>query len=141
MHTASREYVGRNVGLEKLTDDVEEYFQNSGYTTQRADQEKTHVVQAQKTGVVRDLAAADRAFTVIVGGEPDKLKVSIGVGKWLQNISVSVVEALLVTPFLLLLEIPVSLWSYEIEGKLWQFIDKQVELDSAGAATAPATPV
>jgi hypothetical protein len=74
-------------------------------------------------------------FTVIVAGEPDKLKVSIGIGKWLQNLGVSVMESLLVTPLLLFVEIPISLWSYEIEGKLWQFIDKQVELDSAAKTT------
>jgi hypothetical protein len=68
---------------------------------------------------------------VIVAGEPNNLKVSIGVGKWLQNLTVSVIETVLVTPLLFFVEVPISLWSYEIEGELWRFIDKQVELRSS----------
>ncbi len=130
MLAASREFVNKSVSVDKLADDVEEYFQNQGYTTQRADKENWHVIQAQKAGILRDLVAGDRAFTVLITQEANKVKVSVGVGKWLQNLTVSVVEALLVTPLLFFVEIPMSLWSYEIEGKLWQFIDKQVELRS-----------
>jgi hypothetical protein len=129
---ASREYVNKRVSLEKLTDDIEEYFQDQGYKTQRLDQEKGNVVQAQKAGVLRDLVAGDRAFTVVVAGQPDNLKISIGVGKWLQNLAVSIVEAALLTPLLFFVEIPLSLWSYEIEGEIWKFIDQQVKLRSAG---------
>ncbi len=130
MRAASRDYVGKNVSVEKLADDIEEYFQNEGYTTQEANTEKGHVIQAQKAGVLRDMVAGDRAFTVLISGEPNNVKVSIGVGKWFQNLTVSVVEALLLTPLVFFVEIPLSLWSYEIENKLWRFVDQQVELRS-----------
>ncbi len=131
MLASSREFVNKRMSVDKLADDLEEYFQNAGYTTQRADKGDSHLIQAQKAGILRDLIAGDRAFTVLISGDPNKVKVSIGVGKWLQNLTVSVLEALVLTPLVFFLEIPVSLWSYEIEVKLWQFIDKQVELRSS----------
>ena len=130
MLAASREFVNKNVSLDKLADDIEEHLELQGYKTQRADQDNSHIIQAQKSGVLRDLIAGDRAFTVLITGEPNKLKVSIGVGKWLQNLAVSFLEGLLLTPLVFFVEIPVQFWSYEIEGKLWEFIDKQVELRS-----------
>jgi hypothetical protein len=45
---SSREYVGKSVSIPNLTADIEEFFQNSGYKTQRADQEKGNVVQARR---------------------------------------------------------------------------------------------
>ncbi len=131
MLASSREYANKGVSAEKLADDVEEYFQNAGYKTQRADKEDNHVVQAQKLGVLRGLVAGERAFTVLVEGEPSKVKVSIGVGEWLQNLTMSVLEALIVSPLVFFVEIPVSLWSYEIEASIWKFIDKQVVLRSS----------
>ena len=128
MLASSREYSSKGVSADKVADDVEEYFQNEGYQTQRADKEGSHIIQGKKTGVLRDLVAGDRAFTVIIASGPDKLKVTIGVGKWLQNFSVSVLESLLLIPLVFFVEIPVSLWSYEIEGKMWKFIDGQVAL-------------
>jgi hypothetical protein len=127
---ASREYVNKNVDLGKLADDVEEYFELQGYTTQKADKENWHLIQAKKAGFLRDIAAADRAFTVLLTGEQNNFKVSIGVGKWLQNMAVSFLEGLLLTPLVFFVEIPVQFWSYEIEGRLWEFTDKQVELRS-----------
>ena len=128
MLASSREYSSKGVTADKLADDSEEFFENQGYKTQRADKDDSHVVQAQKGGVLRGLVAGDRAFTVLVLAEPGKVKVSIGVGQWLQNLTVSVLESLIVTPLVFFAEIPVSLWSYEIEGKIWKFVDSQVAL-------------
>ena len=81
MLASSREYSSKGISPGIVADDMEEYFQNQGYETQGTDKEGTHVVQAKKAGVLRDLVAGDRAFTVIIAPGPDKLKVSIGVGK------------------------------------------------------------
>ena len=95
--------------------------------------------QAQKAGFLRDLVAADRAFTGVIASEPNKLKVSIGVGKWLQNLTVSLLEAIVVTPLVVFVEMPVFLWSYEIENRLWRFIDSQVELRSSFGPASPTS--
>ena len=129
MRAASREYVDKNCNLQLLADSIEEYFTTQGYKTQAGKTDQQWVVQARKEGALRTLLAADRAFTVVVGGEPNRLKVSFGIGRWIQNISVAVLETLLLDFLpLLFVEIPISLWSYAIENSFWGFVEKEVEL-------------
>ena len=128
MHFASREYFGKNCNLELLADGIEEYFNNQGYKTQDAKDDKGWVIQARKEGLLRDLLAADRAFTMTVTGNSSDFKVSFGIGKWVQNLGMAAIEGLLLLPALLFLEVPLSLWSFETESKFWTFVEQQVEL-------------
>ena len=129
LRAASRDYLGKNCNLEHLADSIEENFVTQGYKTQSAHNNQGWVVQARKAGILRELVAADRSFTVVVTGEPNKFRVSFGIGKWIQNLSVAVLETVLFD-FLLILfvEIPVSLWSYAIENEFWSFVEKEVEM-------------
>lgn len=129
MRAASRDYVGKNCSLELLADSIEEHFSTEGYKTQNGKTDQRWMVQARKEGLLRELFAADRAFTIMVSGEPNKFSVSFGIGKWIQNISVAVFETLLLDFLpLLFVEIPISLWSYAIENQFWSFVEKEVEL-------------
>lgn len=128
MRVASRDYVGKNCNLELLSDSIEEHFQVEGYESQLAKKEDGWIIQARKAGVLRDLLAADRAFTVTVSGEPNNFRVSFGIGKWAQNLGLALVEGIAIAPVVFFLEVPVSLWSYEIEREFWNFVENQVEL-------------
>jgi hypothetical protein len=128
MRVASREYVGKKVNLQKLADSIEEYFAIQGYETQSAKGPEGWIIQARKTGVLRELLAAGRAFTVTITGEPSNFKVSFGIGNWLQNIGMTVLESLALSPLVAFIEIPISLWSFEIERKFWEFVEQEVEL-------------
>ena len=130
MLTASREYVNKTISLRKLADDVKENFQNDGYKAQLLDAPTGYLIQGRKEGVLRDLLTGDRALTVIITGESDRFKVSIGVGKWLQNITTATLEGLALTPLSWLIEVPLSMWNFELETQLWKFVEKQVELSS-----------
>ena len=48
-----------------------------------------NIIQATKAGILRDLFAADRAFTIMVSGQPADFTVHIGIGKWVQNLAVA----------------------------------------------------
>jgi len=124
----SRKYIGRDCNLELLSDAVEEYFQTRGYQTQSENKDLGHVVQARKEGTIRTVVAADRSFTVTVEGEPNSFTVSFGIGKWLQNLSVAVLEGIAIGPALFVAEVPISMWDYEIEREFWGFVEQQVEL-------------
>ncbi|MDA4128212.1 MAG: hypothetical protein OK422_01910 [Thaumarchaeota archaeon] len=128
MRVASREYVGKSLNIDKLADSIEEYFQIQGYKTQSEKRPDGWIIQARKEGVLRGLLAADRAFTVTITGEPNNVKISIGIGRWLLNLGTAIIEGLALAPFVLLVEIPITLWSFEIENKFWQFVEKEVEL-------------
>ena len=128
MRAASREFVGKRCDLERLGDALEEYFQLGGFETQSTKGEDGWILQARKTGVVRGLLAADRAFTITITGEPEDFRVSMGIGKWMQNIGMAIVEGIAFAPVVFFVEVPISLWSYEIEREFWNFVEKQVEL-------------
>ena len=128
MRAASRDYVGKGCNLELLSDAIDEHFQTQGYQTQSSKTSDGWAVQARKAGILRDLLAADRAFTVAIGGDPGNFRVSFGIGKWAQNLGMALVEGFALAPVVLFLEIPISLWSYEVEREFWEFVEKQVEL-------------
>ena len=128
MRAAVRDYIGRECKPELLAAGIEKHFQIQGYQTQRAHKDDTRVIQARKVGVLRELLAADKAFTVTVMGGPSNLRVSFGIGKWFQNIKVEMLEEIAIGPIVTFLEIPVSLWSYETEREFWAYVERQVEL-------------
>jgi len=128
MRPAFRDYIGRNCNLELLADGIEEHFETEKYETQVAKKDDGWLIQAKKGGVLRELLAAERAFTVTVNGGPANFRVTFGIGKWIQNLGVAVVEGIAIAPLVTFVEIPISLWSFEIEHSFWSYIEKQVEL-------------
>ncbi|HYB75961.1 MAG TPA: hypothetical protein VEC08_03285 [Nitrososphaerales archaeon] len=128
MRSVMRDYVGKGCNLELLADSIEEDFQTKKYQTQSAQKDNGWVVQAKREGLLRELLAADRAFTITVVGEPNNFKVSFGIGKWVQNLGIAVIEGVLIWPVVFFAEVPIALWSYEIEKEFWAFVEKEVEL-------------
>ena len=128
MRPAFRDYIGEGCNLELLADAIDEHFETEGYEAQTVRKEDSWVVQAKKGGVLRELLAAERAFTVTITGGPSNFRVTFGIGKWIQNLGVAVVEGLAIAPLVMFVEIPISLWSYEIEHSFWSYVEKQVEL-------------
>ena len=128
MRVASRDYVEKRCDLDHLANAIEEYFQAEGYESQSTRRPDGWAVQAKKAGVLRDLLAADSAFTVTLAGEPDNFRVSFGIGKWAQNLGMALMGGIAMAPVVFFVEIPISLWSFEIEREFWIFVEKQVEL-------------
>lgn len=128
MRAASRHYIDKNCSLDLLADAIEERFQTQKYETQSSKEPDGWLVQAKKESILRDLAASERAFTVTLTGLPNNFTVSFGIGKWIQNLGFAVLEGLLVAPIFLYVEVPASLWSYEIENEFWKFVEQQVVL-------------
>ena len=127
MAATSRNYVGRTCNLELLAEAIVEYFETRGYETQSAPKELGYVIQARKEGTFRTVVAADRSFTLTVEGEPDSFVVSFGFGKWLQSLSVAALEGIAIGPSVLLAEVPIPTWDYEIEREFWSYVEEQVE--------------
>ncbi len=128
MKSAIREYDGKNIDLNRLADKVQEFFDKQKFKVQRASHPKGIVIQAQKSGIIRTIFAADQAITVIITGDPDHVVVRMGVAKWLQDLGVAAIESLILTPLLLFIEIPESLWVFETERELWKYLEEQINL-------------
>jgi len=47
---------------------------------------------AKKAGILRDIITTGRAFSILVVGQPNDFTIHVGIGRWIQNVAVGVVE-------------------------------------------------
>jgi len=73
------------------------------------------VIQAQKAGILRDIITADRAFSILITGEPNDFSIHVGIGKFIQNLAVAAVETILITWLFLAVDVPEMLWTEHVE--------------------------
>jgi hypothetical protein len=124
----TRRYQGKSADLNALKARIEEYLQQDGFTTQSTEMtQQGTLIQAKKGSFLSALIAADRALTILVEGEPNDFTVKVGIGKWLEHLGVTAAEVLLLTPLFVLVDIPETLWNFEIENKIVKEIDTIVE--------------
>ena len=111
-------FQNKNKDLDQLAQQIATQLQSEGYKVQSTTAPLGRVIQAQKAGILRDIITADRAFTIMVTGQPDDFTIHIGIGKWIQNIAVAAAEALLLSVLFLAIDVPEMLWTRHIEGEI-----------------------
>lgn len=112
----------KNWNLDELSNQIMQQLQADGYKTQSKIVPLGTIIQAQKAGILRDIITADRAFTIMVSGQPNDFTVHVGIGKWVQNIAVAAVEALLISVLFLAVDVPEMLWTTHVEKEIIQKI-------------------
>src|SRR2546427_13188476 len=108
-------FQGKNWDLDELSNQIVQQLQADGYKTQLKGAPMGTIVQAQKAGILRDIITADRAFTIMISGQPNDFTIHVGIGKWVQNIAVAVVETLLISALFLAVDVPEMLWTTHVE--------------------------
>lgn len=117
----------KTVDIDKLAGLVENYLKEDKWDVQVGNTEtEGKIIQARKDGILRGIIAADRSLTILLSKTPKGTKVEMGIGKWLQNIAVTVVESVLLTALFLVVDVPEMLWNAEIENKIQKKIDEFV---------------
>ena len=111
-------FQGKNKDLNQLTQQIVQSLQNDGYKVQSSTAPLGQVIQAQKGGILRDIITADRAFTIMLSGQPNDFTVHIGIGKFKQNLAVAAVETLLLSTLFLAVDVPEMLWTRHVENEL-----------------------
>ncbi len=111
-------FQNKNRDLSSLAQQITQQLQSEGYRANVAAAPLGTIIQAQKGGILRDLVASERAFTIMVTGQPDDFSVHIGVGKFFQNLGVMAIEALLLSELFLAVDIPEMLWTEHVENGL-----------------------
>ncbi len=119
-------FTGKNKDLNQLSQAIVQRLQADGYKTQSRVAPLGTIIQAQKAGILRDIITADRAFTIVVAGDPNDFTVHIGIGKWIQNIAVVAVEAILLSWLFLAVDVPEMLWTTHVEKGIAQQITQVV---------------
>jgi hypothetical protein len=111
-------FQGKNWNLDGLSNQIMQQLQTDGYKTQLKSAPLGTVIQAQKAGILRDIITADRAFTIMISGQPNDFTIHVGVGKWIQNIAVAAVETLLISALFLAVDVPEMLWTTHVEKEI-----------------------
>ncbi len=120
-------FQNRNRDLNQLAQQISQQLQTDGYKVQQKMAPLGTVIQAQKAGILRDIIAADRAFTIMISGQPNDFTVHVGIGKWIQNLAVTAVETLLLSTLFLVVDVPEMLWTLHVEGGIVKEISQIVE--------------
>ena len=111
-------FQSKNWNLDELSNQIVQQLQTDGYKTQLKGAPLGTIIQAQKAGILRDIITADRAFTIMISGQPNDFTIHIGIGKWIQNIAVAAVEALLISALFLADDVPEMLWTTHVEKEI-----------------------
>ena len=109
-------FQNKNRDLNQLAQQISAMLQQDGYKTQMTSTSPVGIVmQATKAGILRDIITADRAFTIMISGDPNDFAIHIGIGKLVQNIAVATAEALFLSVLFLAVDIPEMLWTRHVE--------------------------
>jgi hypothetical protein len=113
------QFKNKNKDLNQLAQQIVDMLQRDGYKTQMNTSAPVGIViQATKAGILRDIITADRAFTIMITGEPNDFAIHIGIGKLMQNIAVAAAETLLLSALFLAVDVPEMLWTRHIEKEI-----------------------
>ena len=120
-------FENKNSDLAALKTKIEDYLKSDGFEVQSSPpSDHGTVIQAKKGGFLSAVIAADRAMTILVDGEPNNFTVRIGIGKWMEHLGVTAVEALLLSSLFLLVDVPEMAWNLHIENNLAKQIESFV---------------
>ncbi len=108
-------FQGKNKDLNQLSQQIIQQLSAEGYKTQSTTAPLGIIIQAQKAGVLRGIVDANRAFTILIAGQPNDFTVHVGIGKLIQNLAVAAVETILLTWLFLAVDVPEILWTREVE--------------------------
>jgi hypothetical protein len=112
-------FQNKNKDLNQLSQQIATMLQQDGYKTQMTSTSPVGIImQATKTGILRDIITADRAFTIMISGDPNDFAIHIGIGKLVQNIAVAAAEALFLSVLFLAVDIPEMLWTRHVEEEI-----------------------
>jgi hypothetical protein len=120
-------YQNKNTDLTGLKTKIEEYLKNEKFKIQSSvPSQHGTVIQANKGGWLSSIISADRALTIMISGESNDFTIRVGIGRWLKHLGITAAEALLLTDLFLLVDVPETLWNFEIENKIAKKIDSLV---------------
>jgi len=120
-------YTNKNMDLDRLSEQVANYMNSDGYAIQKAKSPSGTAILARKENLPRDLITADRAFTILISGQPNDFTVRVGIGRWGQNLTVTAVEALFTGGAMLIVDVPEMAWNEHIENKIIKNIAQIIE--------------
>jgi hypothetical protein len=122
------QFQNKNKDLSQLGQQIVQMLQSDGYKTEfNTSVPQGIVIQATKAGILRDIITADRAFTIMIVGEPNNFAIHIGIGRLIRNLAIAGAETVLLSGLFLAVDIPEMLWTRHVENEILKRIVEMVE--------------
>src|ERR687889_608058 len=128
----SRFYPGVQADTAPLQRELRALFDaDEAYEVQTMQISSTAILQARKTGTLRDLTGLSAALTIKVTPEHGGTRVEIGMQKWFDKAAVAAV-AFIVFPPLMALPALGAYWQHKITEDAWKIIEAHVARKAGG---------
>ncbi len=128
----SRFYPGVEAETPRLQNELRALFSSEeAYEIQTMQISSTAILQARKTGTLRDLTGLSAALTIKVTPEHGGTRVEIGMQKWFDKAAVGAV-AYLVFPPLLALPALGAYWQHRLTEDAWKIIEAHIARKAGG---------
>ena len=136
----SRYYPGVEADVQKLIIELRNLF-DEDYEVQTMQVSATSVLQARKSGTLRDLTGLSAALTIKITPEAGGTRVEIGMQKWFDKAAIAALALLLSAGLLLALPALGAYWQYKITEDAWKVIEDHIARKAGGYVTAFARPL
>jgi hypothetical protein len=110
---------------------VESWFRTQQFEIQSQKSQETCMIQAKKSGMLRNALGGARAFSFIISCSASSTEIDMKTGQWVQNMGAVGVGTLLTGGLSLVGSGLAAGWTKKIENDLWQFIEQQMLSASA----------
>ena len=128
----SRFYPGVEADVARLQAELRKLFEtDEAFEVQAMQVASTAVIQARKSGTLRDLAGLSAALTIKITPEHGGTRVEMGMQKWFDKAAVAAV-AYLVFPALLALPALGFYWQHKLTEDAWKVIEAHVARKAGG---------
>src|ERR671938_2178182 len=129
----SRFYPGVEADAARLQAELRTLFDNDeAFQVQTMQVSSTAVLQARKTGTLRDLTGLSAALTIKVTPESGGTRVEIGMQKWFDKAAVAAVALALSAGLLLALPALGAYWQYKLTEDAWKKIEAHIARKAGG---------
>jgi hypothetical protein len=128
----SRFYPGVEADSSRLQTELRALFDSDqAFEVQTMQVSATAVLQARKTGTLRDLTGLSAALTIKVTPEHGGTRVEIGMQKWFDKAAVAAV-AFVVFPPLMALPALGAYWQHKLTEDAWRVIESHIARKAGG---------
>lgn len=129
----SRFYPGVEANLASLQKELRTLFENDpAFEVQTMQVASTAVIQARKTGTLRELAGLSAALTIKVTPEHGGTRVEIGMQKWFDKAALAAVAIFLSSGLLLALPALGAYWQHKLGEDAWRVIEAHIARKAGG---------
>ncbi|MGI9107246.1 MAG: zinc ribbon domain-containing protein [Pyrinomonadaceae bacterium] len=128
----NRYYPGVEVDVQELAGELRRLFDDGDYEVQSMQVAQTAVLQARKSGTLRELTGLSAALTIKITPEHGGTRVEIGMQKWFDKAAVAAVAVILSAGMLLALPALGAYWQYKLTEDAWKIIEAHIARKAGG---------